>query len=82
MLYNYCDIIMTENSSHLINPDGRLAVMYSVPLFPDYSVLRHDVLLQKTYPLPTSECDYPTLRRALVLHGVRDTHSFVIFLIT
>ena len=33
-------------------------------LFLYYSVLRHDVLLQKTYPPPASEFDYPTLRGA------------------
>ena len=60
---------MTVNSSHLINPNGRVAIIYSVHLFLYYSVLRHDVLLQKTYPLPASECDYPPLRGARLTWG-------------
>ena len=64
MIYPYCDFIMTLKSSHLINRDGRLAIIYSVHLFLYYSVLRYDVLLQKTYPLPASVCDYAPLRGA------------------
>ena len=64
MLFPYCDFIMPVNSSHLINPDGRYAIIYSVHLFLYYSVWRHDVLLQKTSPLPAAEFDYPALRGA------------------
>ena len=69
MLFPYCDFIMTVNSSHLINPDGWDAIIYSVHLFLYYSVRRHDVLLQKTSPLPASEFDYPALRGAWLTCG-------------
>ena len=62
MLYQYCDIIITVNSSNLTNPDGLVDVIYSMHTFLYYSVLQHKVVLQKTYPHPASELDLLGLR--------------------
>ena len=42
MLYLYYDCIMTVNSSYLINPDGRVAVIYSVHYF--FIILYDDMM--------------------------------------
>ena len=72
MLYQYCHCIMTVNSSYLKNPDGGVAIIYSAHYF--FIILYYDMMfyLQKTYPLPASEFDYPMLWGARHAWGAGD----------
>ena len=67
MLYQYYNSIMTVNSSYLINPDGRVAIIYSLHYF--FIILYYGMLflLQKMYLIPASEFDYPMLRGARLI---------------
>ena len=53
MLYQYYDSIMTVNSSYLINPDERVAIIYSVYYL--FVILYYDMMFhcrKRTHFLP------------------------------
>ena len=54
MLYQYYDCIMTVNAYYLINPDGRVAIIYSLHYF---FILYYDMMFycrKRTHFLPLS----------------------------